>query len=432
MFNKVKNIILKTDRFLFKKFGSDKSLKFLENIKEIREIFSLINEIGKDNKIKFVGGCVRKSLSGEIIDDIDLATTLVPNEVKKKLSTDNIKVIDTGIEHGTLTVLINKKKFEITTLRKDISTDGRHAEVQFTLDWKQDSARRDFTINAIYADIDGRIFDPQNGISDLQKGEVKFIGSPSERIQEDYLRILRYFRFFTQYSKRDHDKNIIKFIKQNINGLNKISNERIFDELKKIISLKNLGNLFLNKESKEVILNVFPQLKYYERVKEINNFTPKLKEQYDDFLILGLLIIDQSNNYEYFCHKYKASNKIKNRFEFISKNFEMLKNKNFYSEENIKKLIYLFDKKSVKDLLLFSFSINKEIKSLRIESLIDYVNACKIPQFPISGNDLKKQGYEAGTTLGKKLKELEEKWIENKFVLDEQLIKKSIQRTRRN
>ena len=432
MFNKVKNIILKTDRFLFKKFGSDKSLKFLENIKEIREIFSLINEIGKDNKIKFVGGCVRKSLSGEIIDDIDLATTLVPNEVKKKLSTDNIKVIDTGIEHGTLTVLINKKKFEITTLRKDISTDGRHAEVQFTLDWKQDSARRDFTINAIYADIDGRIFDPQNGISDLQKGEVKFIGSPSERIQEDYLRILRYFRFFTQYSKRDHDKNIIKFIKQNINGLNKISNERIFDELKKIISLKNLGNLFLNKESKEVILNVFPQLKYYERVKEINNFTPKLKEQYDDFLILGLLIIDQSNNYEYFCHKYKASNKIKNRFEFISKNFEMLKNKNFYSEENIKKLIYLFDKKSVKDLLLFSFSINKEIKSLRIESLVDYVNACKIPQFPISGNDLKKQGYEAGTTLGKKLKELEEKWIENKFVLDEQLIKKSIQRTRRN
>jgi len=432
MFNKVKNIILKTDRFLFKKFGSDKSLKFLENIKEIREIFSLINEIGKDNKIKFVGGCVRKSLSGEIIDDIDLATTLVPNEVKKKLSTDNIKVIDTGIEHGTLTVLINKKKFEITTLRKDISTDGRHAKVQFTLDWEQDSARRDFTINAIYADIDGRIFDPQNGISDLQKGEVKFIGSPSERIQEDYLRILRYFRFFTQYSKRDHDKNIIKFIKQNINGLNKISNERIFDELKKIISLKNLGNLFLNKESKEVILNVFPQLKYYERVKEINNFTPKLKEQYDDFLILGLLIIDQSNNYEYFCHKYKASNKIKNRFEFISKNFEMLKNKNFYSEENIKKLIYLFDKKSVKDLLLFSFSINKEIKSLRIESLIDYVNACKIPQFPISGNDLKKQGYEAGTTLGKKLKELEEKWIENKFVLDEQLIKKSIQRTRRN
>jgi len=432
MFNKVKNIILKTDRFLFKKFGSDKSLKFLENIKEIREIFSLINEIGKDNKIKFVGGCVRKSLSGEIIDDIDLATTLVPNEVKKKLSTDNIKVIDTGIEHGTLTVLINKKKFEITTLRKDISTDGRHAEVQFTLDWKQDSARRDFTINAIYADIDGRIFDPQNGISDLQKGEVKFIGSPSERIQEDYLRILRYFRFFTQYSKRDHDKNIIKFIKQNINGLNKISNERIFDELKKIISLKNLGNLFLNKESKEVILNVFPQLKYYERVKEINNFTPKLKEQYDDFLILGLLIIDQSNNYEYFCHKYKASNKIKNRFKFISKNFEILKNKNFYSEENIKKLIYLFDKKSVKDLLLFSFSINKEIKSLRIESLIDYVNACKIPQFPISGNDLKKQGYEAGTALGKKLKELEEKWIENKFVLDEQLIKKSIQRTRRN
>ena len=199
MHKKIKNIILKTDRFLYQKFGSDKSVKVLQNIKEAQIIFSSLDEVGKNSKVKFVGGCVRKALLGEDIDDIDLATSLEPHEVKKKLSEKGIKVIDTGISHGTITAILNKKKLEITTLRKDISTDGRHANVIFTQDWEQDASRRDFTINAIYTDIEGRIFDPFNGISDLQNGKIKFIGSPEKRIQEDYLRILRYFRFFLHY-----------------------------------------------------------------------------------------------------------------------------------------------------------------------------------------------------------------------------------------
>ena len=234
MLKKIKNIISETDHFFYRKFGSHKSVKFLENIKEAKIIFSYLNEFGEESKVRFVGGCIRKALSGENIDDIDLATSLEPDEIKQRLAKNDVKVIDSGISHGTVTVILNKKKFEITTLRKDISTDGRHANVQFTLDWKQDALRRDFTINAMYADIEGRIFDPLNGISDLQDGRIKFIGSSDERIKEDYLRILRYFRFFTQYSKMDYDRDIIHSIKRNINGLNKISNERIFDELKKI------------------------------------------------------------------------------------------------------------------------------------------------------------------------------------------------------
>jgi len=245
MLKKIKNIILKTDRFLYKKFGSDKSTKALENIKEARIIFTHLNEIGKEDRVRFVGGCVRKSISGENIDDIDLATILEPDEVKKRLNKEDIKVIDTGISHGTVTAILNNKKFEITTLRKDISTDGRHAKVIFSTNWEEDALRRDFTINAVYADIEGRIFDPLNGISDLQNGVIKFIGTADERIQEDYLRILRYFRFFTQYSKIDHNQDVIKSIKKYINGLNKVSNERIFDELNKIIVLENLLNLFI-------------------------------------------------------------------------------------------------------------------------------------------------------------------------------------------
>ena len=426
MFKKLKKIISKTDRSLFKKFGSDKSLKLLENMTEARTIFSYLNEIGEESKVRFVGGCVRKSLCGEYIDDIDLATSLEPNEVKKKLDKNDVKVMDTGISYGTVTAIVNKKKFEITTLRKDVSTDGRHARVEFTRNWEQDASRRDFTINAIYADLDGRILDPLNGVLDLQNGRINFIGSPEERIQEDYLRILRYFRFFAQYSKINCDQNTIQSIKKNIDGINKISKERIFDELKKILSLKNVYNLFKNNQSKEIILNIFPEFKYPERLDKISNLDQNLREKYDNFLILALLLVDQSNNHEYFCHKYKTSKSIENRLNNISKNLENLKNKQFYSEENIKKLIYLSDKYYVRDLLLFSICINSKIKTLNVERLIDYAEVCKIPKFPISGDYLKKHGYESGAKLGKVLKSLEEKWIAENFNLDEKVLKKII------
>ena len=426
MLKKIKNIVLKTDRLLYKKFGSDKSTKPLENIKEAKIIFSYLNDIGKESAVRFVGGCVRKAICGESIDDIDLATSFEPDEVKKRLNKENIKVLDTGISHGTVTAILNKKKFEITTLRKDVSTDGRHANVEFTSNWEEDASRRDFTINAIYADIEGRIFDPLNGISDLQNGIIKFIGSSEERIQEDYLRILRYFRFFTQYSKVDYDQNIIRSIKQYINGLNKISNERIFDELKKILRLKNVYRLFSHNTSKEIFLNIFPQFKYYERLKIIDSLDSKLRDKYDNYLILASLILDQTNNYEYFCHKYKMSNSIKNRFKYISINFENLGRKKFFSEENLKKLIYLTNKNSVGDLLLFSICADKEIKTISIEKLINYVSECEIPKFPISGDYLKKYGYEAGEVLGKKLKSLEEKWIENNFIIEQKVIDKSL------
>tara|TARA_B100000029_G_scaffold510460_1_gene601997 strand:+ start:26 stop:1324 length:1299 start_codon:yes stop_codon:yes gene_type:complete len=432
MYKKLKKIISRADSFLYKKFGTYKSTKILENIKEARIIFTTLNEINKENNVRFVGGCVRKSISGESIDDIDLATALKPDEVKEKLSKNNIKVIDTGISHGTVTAIINEKKFEITTLRKDISTDGRHAEVKFTSNWEEDASRRDFTINAIYADIEGRIFDPLNGISDLKNGIIKFIGDADERIQEDYLRILRYFRFFTQYSKVDHDENVISSIKKYVNGLNKISNERIFDELKKILLLKNLSSLFISKASNVIILNIFPQLKYHERLKSFNKLNNTIKNHYDVNLILALFLLDESNGYEYFCHKYKTSNKLKHRFENIVKNFENFKKKNFFTEENIKRLIYFSNKNDVIDLLLFSICVNSKIKNLPIEKLIDYIKFCKIPKFPISGNSLKEYGYEGGKALGAKLKLLEEKWIENNFVIDKKTIEKSLGKRNEN
>ena len=432
MIKKVKNIILNIDRFLYKKFGSYKTTKSLENIKEAQIIFYKLNETGKESLVRFVGGCVRKAVCGENVDDIDLATSLEPNEVKEKLIKADIKVFDTGISHGTVTAILNNKKFEITTLRQDISTDGRHANIKFTSNWEQDSSRRDFTINAIYADIEGRVFDPLNGLSDLKNGIVKFIGPAEERIQEDYLRILRYFRFFLQYSKTDHDQHVIRSIKKHINGLNKISNERIFDELKKILKTEKIYNLFSDRTSGEIIQNIFPQFKYYKKLKILKSLNKKLYEKYDQCLILALLIIDELNDYEYFCHKYKTSKSIRNRLKNISENFENFKNKKFFSTENIKKLIYFTNKDFVIDLLLFSVCTNHKIKAQEIENLIDYVNSCKIPKFPISGDYLKKYGYKTGQGLGKKLKSLEEKWIKNNFIIDKKLITKSLGKTNEN
>ena len=201
----------------------------------IKQIFKILNEGSKEQEAMFVGGSVRKYLLNQKVDDIDIATTLKPDEIIKKFENSKIIVKKTGIEHGTLTLVLGNKHFEITTLRKDISTDGRHASVLFTDDWEDDSKRRDFTFNAIYMDSNGKIFDPQSGVKDLKNKKVKFIGNPDERIKEDYLRILRFIRFSIEYSNFDFEKDTLRAIQKNLSGIAKLSKERIYSELKKIL-----------------------------------------------------------------------------------------------------------------------------------------------------------------------------------------------------
>ena len=205
--------------------------------KNIKQIFKILNEGHEKPQAMFVGGCVRKYLLNQKIDDIDIATVLKPEEIIKKFEKTNVKVKKTGIEHGTLTLVLEKQHFEITTLRKDVSTDGRHASVVFTNDWEEDSQRRDFTFNAIYMSGKGKIFDPHLGVHDLKNKIVKFIGDPDKRIKEDYLRILRFVRFSIEYSNFDFDKETLRAIQKNLVGVTKLSKERVFIELNKILKL---------------------------------------------------------------------------------------------------------------------------------------------------------------------------------------------------
>ena len=230
MFDKSSYFIKKIKRNFFP-FYKNKELKFVFN--KLQEGFS------KDTiAARFVGGCVRKHFSNDEIDDIDIATILSSDEIKEKFKNTNFKIIDTGIKHGTITLISEKLKLELTTLRKDLETDGRHAKVEYIDNWQLDSERRDFTINAIYLDINGNIFDPQNGKSDLKNKIVKFIGDPQKRIEEDYLRIIRFIRFKIMYDF-ELEPTTCKAIKLNLNGIKKLSKERILVELYKILDLKN-------------------------------------------------------------------------------------------------------------------------------------------------------------------------------------------------
>ena len=273
---------------------------------EIKRIFKTFEKDQPKNKkiAMFVGGCVRKYILGEKVDDIDIATIFNPDEIKEKFKNTEVKIIETGIEHGSITLILNNHKFEITTLRKDINTDGRHAEVSFTDNWQLDSERRDFTFNAIYLDRKGKIFDPQLGLKDLKRGIVKFIGDPNKRIEEDYLRIIRFIRFSLQYDHNDFEKSTLDAIKLNLNGIKNLSKERIFNELLKILSLKKFVKIINKDKLRNIFSLIFPELKYLDRMNKFQYLPDDFT--IDTVVLLGVLLIDKSNNFEYFCHKYKV------------------------------------------------------------------------------------------------------------------------------
>ncbi len=411
------------------------SFNFLQNIKklifpfyknkDLKFIFKKLQDgIPKDKvAARFVGGCVRKYLSNEKIDDIDVATILTTDQIKDKLKDTNFKVIDTGVKHGTVTIISNNHKVELTTLRKDIKTDGRHAEIEYTDDWEQDSERRDFTINAIYLDINGKIFDPQMGKNDLKNNNIKFIGDPQKRIEEDYLRIIRFLRFKIMYDI-SVEPTTSNAIKQNLNGIKKISKERILIELLKILDLKNFININQSNNLREIFSMIFPEFLYLNRLERIKKVYHNLKLNKN--IILGILLIDEKDNHEYFLHKYKTSNKIKEVLEKLNKNVKKLKNdKNFFEKDLIKNA-YLNGKNHLIELNLINFSMSSKIKPIEFTKTLNKITKIKIPIFPLDGELLKQKGMREGQSMGYVLNLLEKEWINNNFKISNERINEII------
>ena len=411
--------------FQNKKISSDKDLKFLDlkNNKGVNKIFGAINNYNETSEIRYVGGCVRKILNDEKTDDIDLATNLTPDQVKQCLEKNQIKFFETGIEHGTITAVIDDQNFEITTLRKDVKTDGRHAVVEYTTNWKEDSLRRDFSINSIYSDLDGNLYDPNSGHKDLNVGIIKFIGDPETRIKEDYLRIIRYLRFYTEYSKIDHEINIIKIIKKNIEGLGKISKERQFNELKKILKLDNFLKLFKNKISCELFSLIFPQLKNFRKLSKLSKPQEKILQNKSLYFVISFLVIDETDNSDYFVYKYNLPNELKDKINFLKNNSLNKDSTKIFNKKDLQKIFYYEGKSSTIDLIDFNLLYFKQSKKL--SELKTYFEKLDKPEFPIKAQLLiNDYGLKEGRELGQKLKNLEMKWIENNFNLSKKDMEK--------
>ncbi len=408
-FQKIKNIIFP--------FYKNKELRFIFNI--LQEGFS------KDIVVaRFVGGCVRKHLSGDKIDDIDVATIHTPEKIKERFSKTNLKVIETGAQHGTITIVSKKHKVEITTLRKDIKTDGRHAEVEYTDDWRLDSERRDFTINAIYVDINGNIFDPQMGSVDLKNNNVKFIGDPQKRIEEDYLRIIRFIRFKIMYDLKI-ESTTITAIKQNLDGIKKISKERILLELLKILDLENFIEINKSSHLKEIFQMIFPEFIYLDRLSRLKKVGDRSKLNRD--IILATLLIDEKANHEYFAHKYNISNKIKKTLDKLAFNLDKVEKNKDYLDKDLIKNIYINGKDQLILLNLLNYAKNSKIKLYEFEKTLNGILKSNIPKFHIDGEYLKQNGMQEGASLGKVLKIVEDEWVNNKFKISDDRVKQLIQ-----
>jgi tRNA nucleotidyltransferase/poly(A) polymerase len=409
------SFVKKIKRNLFP-FYKNKELKFVFN--KLQEGFT-----GDTIVARFVGGCVRKYLSNDEIDDIDIATILSSSEIKEKFKNTKFKIVDTGLRHGTITLVSDELKLEITTLRKDVETDGRHAEVEYIDNWQLDSERRDFTINAIYLDINGKIFDPQAGTIDLKNNNVKFIGDPQKRIEEDYLRIIRFIRFKIMYDKKI-EPTTNNAIKLNLNGIKKISKERVLIELYKILELKNFIELNDNADLKKIFNLVFPEfenLKRLEKLKQINNLS-----QLSKTLLLSILLIDDKNSHEYFCHKYHVSNNIKDKLKLFDKNLRLIKeNKEFFNKD-LEKNIYLYDKNHLINLNILNFVISSKIKLNNFSETLKRIIRSKTYKFEIDGKYLMKYGMQEGSLMGKVLKEIEREWMTNNFKISKERIKEII------
>jgi len=348
---------------------------------QLKKLFNILG----NNNVRIVGGAVRNHIMGMPINDIDLATTHSPQVVINKLSANNIKVIPTGIKYGTVTAVMDKP-YEITTLRIDDKCDGRHAKVTYTDNWQQDAERRDFTINSMYMDIEGNIYDYLNGKQDCLNGRVVFIGKANKRIEEDALRILRFFRFYAYYGKQ-LDKQSLQACIDNKQLIKKLSIERVSDEFIKILlSPNHIEVLKLLQQHK--ILPYEYDFNYLNKLKSNNLFARF-------FAING--------NKVQIARQLKLSNKQIKTIQLLQDHLD--------TEPN-KKLLRKLNTDNFKLLVQIQYALGQ---SVDVVALIKLADSWDIPQFPITGADLIKQGYKPGKQLGDKLKELEQKWEDNNY-----------------
>ena len=367
---------------------------------------------------RFVGGCVRNALLGREVGDIDIATPLTPDVVTKRLQAAGLGAVPTGIEHGTVTAVANGKPFEITTLRRDVSTDGRRAVVAFTTDWAEDAKRRDFTMNALYAAADGEVLDFVGGIADLKAGRVRFVGDPTTRIREDYLRILRLFRFHAWYGKGELGNAALHAVATERAGLQKLSGERIAREMFRLLEADAPLSCLRIMAASAILPEIMPgalSMARLERLVKIDAdafFTP------DPVLRLAALLPDDPVAARELAERWKLSNADRIRLEDLAGGREKIVS--YLSIREVRKFLYRLGKQRFRDRVFLRWAEDaKESNAVQWRALLAMGDSWTRPDFPLTGREVMAAGVPEGPLVGKVLAAVEEWWVDSDFIDDE-------------
>ncbi|ALE03570.1 CCA tRNA nucleotidyltransferase [Bartonella ancashensis] len=401
-----------------------------KNLQTLLHFLSLGNE-----EARIVGGAVRNQLLGQPITDIDIATTCLPQQVIERVRKSGFKAIPTGIDFGTVTVVIESNSYEVTTLRCDTETDGRHAKVSFSRDWKKDAERRDFTINALYCDAFGKLYDDVGGLKDIASKTVRFIGAAENRIREDYLRILRFFRFFAWYGAGRPDAQGLKACASLKEGLQQLSSERIWGEIKKLLSAPDPIRALLWMRQSGILTLILPETEKWgiDAIHSLITTERSFGWITDPLLRLQSLIPPDPMRLHEMAHRLHLSNKEVIR---LKKWATLEKIGLDCSENSLKRMIYVHGQQPVLDQLsldlaaIYSGFLKQDElfkKEEYLKNLYQLAQNWKIPVFPIKGSDLIKKGFFEGRLLGQKLKELETMWIESGFLMDRDALLKTLE-----
>ena len=378
---------------------------------ETRQVFAALGEA------RFVGGAVRNALLGASVADIDVAVPMPPSETLAHLTNHGIKVIATGLDHGTVTAIAGAHAFEITSLRRDVETDGRHAKVTFTDDWAEDAARRDFTINALYATLDGEIFDYATGVEDLIAGKVRFMGDPDTRIAEDYLRVLRLFRFHAWYGKGDLDPDGLRAAAAAKDRLKTLSAERIAKELLRLLEAGSPEPVLRVMAATGILSVLLPGALQLTRLEHLSAIDADNMYPRDPVLRLAALLPDDSDKAHAVADALKLSNADRTRLE------QALSGERISAQlpaKQARRLLYRIGVPRFRDKVMLAWaSAPPAAPALSWRMLLSMADNWQRPRFPLSGLDVMQAGVAQGPDVGRLLAKVEDWWIGTDFAADE-------------
>lgn len=385
----------------------------------IQKVFEAIEQGG--DQARAVGGAIRNTLLGEPVSDIDIATTARPDHVVERAESAGLKAIPTGIDHGTITVISKGMPYEVTTLREDVETFGRQAKVAFGSSWVEDARRRDFTMNAIYADRYGEIHDPLDGLKDCLDRRVRFIGEATERIREDYLRILRFFRIHAAYGRGTPDETGLSACIREREGLRHLSAERIGMEMKKLVAAPAAADAVSLMEDSgllEITTGGVSRIADYRALRGLDAFADETRSPELAFAVLSGFVDEDLDRLADRFRLSNAERKLMHGALAAATEIDRLS-----LPYPTRKLLYRFGRKAVVDGILWVWALARartghEPDELPYQAALKECRQAEVPVFPLKGADLIRAGHKPGPQLGKTLSGLEETWIDTGFLLD--------------